>query len=334
MLDQAKLLTATVAHDTPPFLLVTVDTEAEFDWDRPFSRDETRVNSIAEQYRAQDILDRYGITPTYLVDYAVATDKRAIGTLRNFLEDERCEIGSHLHPWINPPFEEPLTTYNSYPGNLRSELERKKLERLTQAVTDNFGFRPEVYRAGRYGIGPNTTRILEELNYRIDMSVVPYTSYAADGGPDFSRFDHWPFWFDRRRRLLEIPVTCGFVGVLAKRGRVLLPMLTNSVGMKIRLPGVFARLDLLERIHLTPEGESHTAHRRVTKSLLGQGCRIFSFMYHSPSLAPGNTPYVRDRSDLEAFLHAMDRYFDFFINELGGKPTTPRKLHGVLGING
>ena len=46
---------AKVLDKSPPLLLVVVDAEAEFDWNRPFSRQYTRVDSIAEQYRAQDI---------------------------------------------------------------------------------------------------------------------------------------------------------------------------------------------------------------------------------------------------------------------------------------
>ena len=72
----------------------------------------------------------------------------------------------------------------------------------------------------------------------------------------------------------------------------------------------------------------------VTENLLAQGCRVFSFTYHSPSLAPGNTPYVRDRRDLDEFLQRLDRYFDYFINQLGGRPVTATELHGLLSSGG
>ena len=325
---------AKLPDNTPPLLLVVVDAEAEFDWNRPFSRQNTRVDSIAEQYRAQEVFERYGIVPLYAIDFAVATDEGAVEILRRFVEEGACEIGSHLNPWINPPHEETVNVYNSYPGNLAPELEREKLKRLTDAVAENFGIRVKAYKAGRYGIGPNTAGILEDLDYRVDLSVVPYTSFAANDGPDFSNFDFRPFWFGRREKLLEIPVTCGFSGALAKRGPDLFPMLANGAGMRLRLPGICARLGLLERIHLTPEGVDHVAHRRLTESLLAQGCRIFSFTYHSPSLAPGNTPYSRDTRELNEFLQRMDRYFDYFINQLGGRQVTATELHGLLSSGG
>ena len=61
-----------------PELLVVVDTEEEFDWTRPFSRDETATRSVRTQLEAHQIYDRYGVVPTYVVDYPVASDPRAV----------------------------------------------------------------------------------------------------------------------------------------------------------------------------------------------------------------------------------------------------------------
>ena len=47
------------------------------------------------------------------------------------------------------------------------------------------GTRPTIYKAGRYGVGPATTNILADLGYQIDISIVPHSTYEADGGPDF-----------------------------------------------------------------------------------------------------------------------------------------------------
>jgi hypothetical protein len=50
---------------------------------------------------------------------------------------------------------------------------------------------------------------------------------------------------------------------------------------------------------------------------------VFSLTYHSPSLMPGCTPYVRDAADLRRFLDSIRGLLDFFFGELGGRPTTP-----------
>jgi hypothetical protein len=56
---------------------------------------------------------------------------------------------------------------------------------------------------------------------------------------------------------------------------------------------------------------------------LRNGHRVFSFTYHSPSLAPGNTPYVRSAADLRAFLQRIERYLDF----LPGRSAARRRRH-------
>lgn len=318
-------------HDHPPQLIITVDTEAEFDWDAPYSRSKVGVGSVSEQYRAQEVFDMYGIVPTYLVDYAVANNEEAVRILRGFREAGKCEIGSHLNPWLNPPFIEPLNAFNSYPCNLPAGLERSKLEQLTLTIEGQFGGRPRAYRAGRYGIGAETAQILEDLGYRVDLSVAPLTSFAGDGGPDFRMFDHRPYWFGAPKQLLEIPVTCGFSGWLAGKADSIFPALGGQTGTFLHLPGVFARLRALERIRLTPEGINFAELRRLTESLYCIGCRVFSFTYHSPSLAPGNTPYVRDRDDLEAFLQTINSYCDFFFNDMNGRPTTPIEMYSHFG---
>lgn len=316
--------------DHPPLLLVVIDTEEEFDWGRPHARENTSVTAIAAQGRAQEILCRHSIKPTYVVDYPVASDPAAVDALRRFADAGHCRIGAHLHPWVNPPYHEPVNAYNSYPGNLPAALEREKLYALTAAITKGFGVQPLVYKAGRYGVGVTTAKILEDLGYLIDVSVVPFTSFAQDGGPDFSSAPFHPSWFGSNGNLLEIPLSCGFCGPLRSLGPSLFPHLSGNMGMRLRLPGVLARTGLLERIRLTPEGIDLAANIRLARSLFDQGCRIFSFTYHSPSLVPGMTPYVRSERQLSEFLTTMDRFFTFFREELGGQPSEPFEVYHLL----
>jgi hypothetical protein len=82
---------------------------------------------------------------------------------------------------------------------------------------------------------------------------------------------------------------------------------------------------------LSPEGFLPEHHRRLTRSLLDRGVRVFSFTLHSPSLRPGCTPYVQSAAELDKFLDACRRYFEFFLGEIGGVAKTPlefaRSLH-------
>ena len=69
--------------------------------------------------------------------------------------------------------------------------------------------------------------------------------------------------------------------------------------------------------------------RRLTRRMLKQGHRLFSFTFHTPSLEPGNTPYVRTDADLKAFLATIESYFDFFFGEAGGRAVTPFEFREI-----
>src|SRR5215469_2833916 len=286
------------SRSVAPRLLVVIDTEEEFDWSKPHSRSETRVDHIKHLGAVQNIFDRYGVRPTYVVDYPVASQEGGYRPLRDWLTAGKCLIGAHLHPWVNPPFDEEVSARNSYPGNLPSALEKAKLATLTSAIETNLGIRPTVYRAGRYGIGPATGAILEELGYEIDTSVVPYTDFRRDLGPNFSDFGTSPFWFGAQGRILELPLTVGWHGQLRGFGQRLQPLLMSNLGLALHAPGILARSHLLERIRLTPEGTSLAELKRLTDTMIAAGERLFVFSFHSPSVVPGNTPYVETQSAL------------------------------------
>jgi hypothetical protein len=312
-----------------PILLVVVDTEEEFDWSR-FDRRNTAVTAMAELHAAQRVCDAHGIVPTYVADYPVVTQAEGIAPLREILAAGRCVVGAHLHPWVTPPFTEEVCARNSYPGNLGRELEQAKLRRLTDAIAANFGQRPVVYKAGRYGLGPDTYAILEAEGFEIDLSPSPPYDFSADGGPDYSRHDARPFWFDARRRLLGIPNTGAWVGIAGRSAHRLWGLANRPLARAVHAPGVLGRLGVVSRLRLSPEGFALADLRRLTRFLLRRGQRVFAFSYHSSSLKPGCTQYVRTTDERAAFLATMDAFFHFFLRDLGGVTMTPLQLRQRL----
>ena len=313
-----------------PVLVVVIHTEEEFDWDKPHDRNATGVAHMRHIDRAQNVFDEFGIVPNYVIDYPIAAQPEAFGPLKVFADAGRALIGAHLHPWVSPPHEEEVNARNSYPGNLPRALEHEKLRVLTDRITEAFGTPPLTYLAGRYGFGPNTGEILESLGYEVDISVAASIDYSADGGPDYSSYTSDPFWFGRSRRLLGLPGSGGYVGRLRSGGTALYRRLTQPGLRRARVSGAVARLRLLERIRLSPEDYSVPEMRRLTHALLADGIRVFVFSFHSPSVMPGGTPYVRSDADLDRFLEKCRRYFDFFLRELRGTAMTPLRVKEYL----
>jgi hypothetical protein len=330
--DQATHVPAYLPANHPPVLLIAVDTEEEFHWDEPFSRTSIGTTSIASQKILHDqIYDKHGIVPTYLIDWPVATTLTAVAALKALLDNKQCEIGTHLHPWVSPPHHEVVTTFNSYAGNLPNWLEYEKLRQLSEVITDNFNQKPMVFKAGRYGLGPNTSNSLAKLGYKIDASIVPYTSFTADGGPDFSKFSEYPFWFGSPSQpLLELPVTTGFHGLLRDYGSSLYPRLAAARLKALRVRGIAARTRMLERIRLTPEGCSANDMKRLATTLTRKGCQVLTLTYHSPSVVPGHTPYVRSVGDFNTFTGAIDEFCTYFKEELGGTFMSMSTLYARL----
>ena len=309
-----------------PRLLTVVHTEEEFDWSVPFSRAATQTTHARHLDRGQKLFEFHGIRPLYAIDQPIATDPAAVATLRSFVARGTAVIGAHLHPWVSPPFEETVEPLTSYPGNLPPALERAKIESLTRAVATAFDTRPRIYVAGRYGFGPNTAGLLEELGYEVDLSPSPPFDFRKDGGPDYRRADLIPV---RLGRLWQVPHTGAFVGPLS--GFATARSAWSTAGLMGRLVrGVTGHTRTLERLRLSPEGFDGAALRRLTMALIARGLRLFVFSFHSPSLAAGFTPYVRSEADLGRFLATIDEYLGWFRANLGGEGVDPECLVELL----
>jgi hypothetical protein len=73
---------------------------------------------------------------------------------------------------------------------------------------------------------------------------------------------------------------------------------------------------------LSPEGNSFDEMASLATSLVGRGCRALTLSFHSPSVEPGHTPYVRTRADLQQFLGTIERFCEFFMTRLNGVADT------------
>ncbi|MEL6540953.1 MAG: hypothetical protein AAFQ34_06080, partial [Pseudomonadota bacterium] len=98
-------------------VLLTVDTEEEFDWNAPFRRTGFGLEHTRELARFQGFCEEIGARPVYLVDWPITEAPHAIEVIADAVSRGAAELGMQLHSWVNPPFDEELSERNSFAEN-------------------------------------------------------------------------------------------------------------------------------------------------------------------------------------------------------------------------
>lgn len=296
-------------------LIVSLDTE-EDNWNR--TRTGVTVTNIGELPRQARFFERLGVRPTYFTSYQVVIDPCAAEIMREV--GEVGEIAAHLHPWNTPPLTEPFVPRNSMTKNLPAELQLAKIRILTDTIAQVFGQRPTAFRAGRYGIGPETVSALVSCGYRIDSSVSPFVSLeAVDDGPSFVGAPLVPYRLapgadvrqhDPAGAIAEIPLSYGFNRGPFTMVEPLQRLLEAAPLRWLRMPGIAARTGLTRRLSLSPEFQSVNDMLTLSARLLENGAPHLHISWHTPSLKPGLSPFTSTTADVERLYDTIEAYFE------------------------
>jgi hypothetical protein len=311
-------------------LLVTIDTEEEFDWNAPVSRANRSVDHVRSLPRLQELFEEVGVRPTYVVDHPIATTEKSVDLLGSYLKRNACEIGTHIHPWVNPPDAERIEPRNSYLSNLPLELQQEKLTVLTEAIRTAFGQSPTTFKAGRYGIDFRLAPHLESLGYTVDTSVIAYMDFTADEGPSFADFGSDPYWLippaSGRQPLLEVPCTVGFTRRPFSWWSRVHRFLAADRFHTLHPIGIMWHLGIMRKVVLSPEGTEVGDQIRLLKLLGRNPDVVLNVTLHSPSVEPGRTPFVRTADDVESFFARLRATLQFALKNVGARPLTFREF--------
>jgi hypothetical protein len=296
-----------------PTFVMSVDVEPDSPaWSAALA--EFRVENIPALERLQAVCDRYGVRPTYLTTYAVATDPSAEKVLARLRATGRCEIGAHLHPADTPPKLDRPRPETSIP-HLPADVKEAKLRNLHVALAERFG-PPTAFRAGRYRLDAPCVGILESLGYRADTSVTPHVSWRLEGGPRWSAAPDRPYRLSRTdparlgdSPIVEIPVT------IRESRRFPLPggaLLSDLFSMPFRsLPRPLSRaFEWVRPVRpewLRPTYLDAGALASLVDAVLDeQPDATLNMMFHSNELVPGTSPFVRTEEEARVFLDRID----------------------------
>jgi len=311
-------------------LIVTVDTEEEGLWENKYRATGNTTENIRGIPRFQQLCKRFQLRPSYLVDAPVVQDDVASGILAEIAGVGDCEIGAHMHPWCNPPLGEQSGPNASFLSNLPEQVQRDKLTWLTDAIHDRFGQRPTSFRAGRYGLDICGANILRSLGYRVDSSVIPFTDYSDQGGPDFLGAPCEPYYVGpddltsvgEPGGLIEVPLSVGFSRPDFSRAQALRQAAMKPALKSMRAVGLLDRLGIARRIKFSPEQSSSERLRQLVDACLARNAPVMVMMFHSTSLVPGYSPYVKSIEKLEAFYRRLEQTFEYCLGQAGLAPAT------------
>jgi hypothetical protein len=265
------------------FLCVSIDCECDkgsrWRTQLPLRFDGVHVGIAA---RLQPLFEACGAKPTYLLSPEVLRDPSCVEVLSAL---PGCELGTHLHgEMADPGVLVPAVTHDvqrDYPP----EIERAKLEWLTTAFRDAIGRAPLAFRAGRFGIGPNTISALEALGYGVESSVTPGIDYGSlSAGLSFVGAPRQPYRPDPSRpsragssSILEVPVTTvpRAVAALPLVGRFVEPRWLRPTGAEGPALVAIARAAVADARRAAPE-------RPV----------ILNAMFHNVEVVAGASPYA------------------------------------------
>lgn len=318
--------------DNPAFI-ITIDVEADDAWN---GSTEVTTENAAFLPRFQELCEKYGLRPTYLVEWAMAQSPAFREFGQAVIADKTAELGMHLHSWTTPPYR-PLTEadhrYKPFLIDFPPAVMAEKVKAITGKLEDVFHMPVTSHRAGRWMLDETYARILVEHGYLVDCSVTPHISWSgtwgapAGRGPcDYSRFPEQAYFVDLQdvgkagtSPLLEVPMTV---------------MRRSRAGWLARTAGLAGRSGLASRVvnRLSPEvswmrpnGRNRRQLLDLARSARTQGRQHVEFMIHSSELMPGGSPYFRSRRSVEGLYADLEALFACVAS--GYDPMTLTEFH-------
>jgi hypothetical protein len=271
-------------------LIITVDTEADNQWEIPSG---LKLNNLQHIPRFHRLCNNFEFPVTYLVTHEVANSPYARELFLPYLRLKQCEIGAHLHAWSFNKEIDSLTYSHPYAFEYDYNTLHKMIKSLTISIENNLEVKPISYRSGRYGICSNQVKILKRIGYKIESSITPGINWSnAATHPqaelDFRNFpkrvyniDMNDLQMDGDSGLYEVPISTFDLKTYKNK-------LKNILGYK------YTKVQFRINKHISV---------KVLKSFvdiaLSQNATYIMLFLHSSELMPGGSPYFRNKDDID-----------------------------------
>lgn len=315
------------------FFIVSIDTECDksVDWSITYPLSFRNIHEgVAE--KLQPLFDTYNVKPTYLLSPEVMYNEESVSYFKAI--QGRCELGTHLHgEFIDPDkIENPKWT-NDFQADYSKSIESQKLANLTNDFRTIFGYEPKSFRAGRFGIGPNTWKILSELGYKVDSSLLPlniiktrkavYNFYSAPVKPFFPDCRDWSNYKKTNPcGVLHVPMT-----VHNWFFQRIPPFMAHKIAVNYKtryiIRKLFGKLKV-KTFSLRPsnpdfETQRTVINRHIDRHDIGEPI-ILNMMFHSNELVPCTSPYAQTMNDVNLILDCIKTTIEYVLKKWEAHP--------------
>ena len=314
---------------TPPtiYFVVTIDVEADNVWADPTNLSVENLGAIP---KFQELCNRYGVIPTYLLNYETLSDQAFVSFLKSTKIKGECEIGMHPHVWTIPPFIDEkngidIAIVRYYQSMLDKNVLFAKLDALHQRIINKIGITPNSHRAGRWGVCVRTIRWLNNNGYVVDTSVVPQKSFKDPTidpliYPDYYRASQYPYRLSDggilkikgNLDIVEVPITNVSKNVYTTIVKIADQLKTMRGGTMFK--------NLLHNLSMYPlELRPYPNYQRGTLPriagiAINKNLPIINFMFHSSELMLGGSPYSADERSAREVWNHIEELFSFVSN--------------------
>lgn len=280
--------------------IVTVDTEGDDLWNWSNGKEITSNNS---KYipRFQELCEKYGVKPVYLVNYEMAMDNFLVNYLKPKFHEGKCEIGMHCHAWNTPPeyIIEERYKGNPYITEYPVEIMYQKMKYMTEILEKKFEKKILSHRAGRWASNKDMFLILKKLGYKVDCSWVSHMNMLSiEGSTTRIGFDYTGIEnkvYEPIEGIIEVPMTsiklhhCEGVSLRSKIKHIIL-------GEQVWLRTAVASVNLI---------------KQAIDKLNDMDSEYIEFMIHSSELMPSGSPYFKDTESVERHFKALSEIFSY-----------------------
>ena len=292
--------------------IITIDTEFDNGWEWKYGDEITTANS---KYipRFQNLCEKYGFIPTYLITYEFAQDKQFVDYMKPKQIEGKCEIGIHPHAWNIPPFVDLAQRTDREPGYVflkeyPSEIIFQKIKSLKEEYIRQFECEPVSHRAARWGTSKDYFEQLDRNGLLYDCSVTPLMDWST--APGYTANSYGPNYVNYPRKpyivgdtgVVEIPMT------IYKDHRFVLNEGGNT-SKKRNIKNFIRSVKGKRPMWLRPSGNNIQDLQYVVNRAKNSHDDYLMFMLHSSEMMPGGSPVFDTEEKIEKLYDNLEIIF-------------------------